>query len=459
MLNKALQKVAVIGAAGKMGSGIALLLCQEMARTEAEKTGNVGGGEYKLTLIDIQDQALFNLKKNLKIQLTKYAEKNINDIRRYFLKNPSIVSNEDVVRTFVEGASDIISLETEIAAAKKSSLVFEAIVEDISTKSMIFSTLAATRLLEQFYFSNTSSIPISLINDTCHLKNRIIGFHFYNPPPVQKLLEMIVPSDTDPKLNALATELSQRLHKTVVHSRDVAGFIGNGHFIREVLFACKQVHELVKTKGISQPMAIYLINRVTQEYLLRPMGIFQLIDYVGIDVCRNIAKVMSAYLPDPTIHEELLDQMMDLGIIGGQYLDGTQKNGFFEYDRHTIKEVYSLDEKKYLSISEGSFQIELDALMSKWPHESLSWRSLQNDPERKPKIRLFFEHLFKADTLAANIAKDFAVNSKKIALQLVQDGVAERIEDIDTVLENGFFHLYGIASLKLPEAIMVKKHV
>lgn len=459
MLDKVLQNVAVIGAAGKMGSGIALLLCQEMARTEAEKTGKVGSGEYKLTLIDVNELSLYALRKNLRTHLTKYAEKNINELRSYFAQDPKLISNEDIIRAFVEGANDIINLQTEIASAKKATLIFEAIHENLSSKSMCFSTLAATRQTEQYYFSNTSSIPISLINDTCHLQNRIVGFHFYNPPAVQRLVEIIAPSSTEPKLLTIADELGKRLNKTLIYSRDVAGFIGNGHFIREVIFACKQVKELMQTKGLSSSKAIYLINRITQDYLLRPMGIFQLVDYVGIDICQNIAKVMSAYLPDSSLQDDLIDNMVASGIVGGQFPDGSQKNGFFQYEHLAIKGVFSLDDKKYHALTEGSHQIEVDALLNKWPHEPLSWKSLQADHDKKSKIDKFLQNLFDSNTLATNLAKDFAVNSKKIVQQLVHNGIAENSEDVDTVLKNGFFHLYGIGSLKVPQEVMVKKHV
>lgn len=457
MLDKALKKVAIIGAAGKMGGGIALLLCQEMARCEAEGTGNVGSGDYKLTLIDVNEQALFALRKHLRAHLTKYAEKNINQLRRYFANNSVLVSNEEIIRAFVEGACDMISLQTEVAAAKNSTLVFEAIIEDIPTKSMVFSTLAATRQLEQYYFSNTSSIPISLLNDTCHLQNRIIGFHFYNPPAVQKLVEIVAPSSTDPKLKELAEELARRLQKTIVRARDAAGFIGNGQFIRELIFACQQAKGLMQTKGISLYKAIYLVNRITQEYLLRPMGIFQTADYVGLDICQNIAKIMSAYLPDRTIHEDLIDQMVAAKEIGGQTVDGSQKNGFFQYENHVITGVYSIEDKRYHALTEGSWYIEMDALLSKWAHEPLSWKSLQSDRERKAKISAFFESLFHATTLAANLATDYAVRSKQIAQNLVNDGIAENIEDVDAVLENGFFHLYGIGSLPVPQEVIIKK--
>ena len=124
-------------------------------------------------------------------------------------------------------------------------------------------------------------------------------------------------------------KLAKRLKKIVVHSKDEAGFIGNGHMMREVVFACKKVEELSRDYSLEE--SIYLINRVTQDWLVRPMGIFQLMDYVGLDVCQHIGHIMRTYLKDPSLKVELIDRIVKNGVLGGQNPDGTQKNGFFSY--------------------------------------------------------------------------------------------------------------------------------
>ncbi len=243
-LDEALQNVAVVGAAGKMGSGISLLLLQEMAHIEAEQKGKAGTGAFRLILIDTSEKGLDALRHYLHEQILKYAEKNINDLRRFYVRNPKLVSNQEIIEAFVEGALDLIHCETSLEKAKHATLIFEAIIEDVEAKVQLFKSLVAGRKDEAYFFTNTSSIPISILNEKAQLHNRLIGFHFYNPPAVQKLLEVIAPDHMEPALKSLALELAKRLRKTVVHSGDVAGFIGNGHFIREALFACHKVHEL-----------------------------------------------------------------------------------------------------------------------------------------------------------------------------------------------------------------------
>lgn len=445
-LDESLKRVAVIGAAGKMGSGISLLLLQEMARTEAERTSRMGGGEYVLTLIDTNEKGLSSLRHYLRNQITRYAEKNINHLRRYFANNSSLVSNEEIVRAFVEGALDITRFETHILSAQNATFVFEAIIEDLSTKSIVLSLLSGTSIRPQYYFSNTSSIPISILNAKSNLAGRIIGYHFYNPPAVQKLIEIVISQDTDLNLSRQALELAQRLQKTVVKSNDIAGFIGNGHFIREVLFAAGTVKELSQSHNIPLSEAILLLNRVTQDFLLRPMGIFQLVDYVGIDVCQNIIRIMNAYLPDPSFCEEIIDLMASRSILGGQYPDGTQKNGFFEYSQSKITAVYSIENHHYHSLDKPRSS---DNLLGPSPDPSLSWKKLQNDRDLAEKLSRFFKRMSEMDSLGATLARNYMSESQRIARYLVTSGVANKIEDVDTVLKNGFYHLYG-SELKRP---------
>lgn len=435
-----LKNVAVIGAAGKMGSGIALLILQEMARLEAEKTGAVGSGLYRLNLIDSYESGLISLRKYLRNQMTKYAEKQINNLRGYFIKNMRLVSNEEIVQAFVEGSMDIVLSDTQVDNAKNSTLIFEAIVEDINIKKDLFSQLKAICKPETLYLSNTSSIPITLLNQLSGLGNRLIGFHFYNPAAVQKLVEIVYPEKHTEQQEQMIKWLTKLLGKTAVAARDVAGFIGNGHFIREVIFACQKVKEL--TKSYTLPQAIFIVNKVTQDFLLRPMGIFQLIDYVGADVCQKIAHIMNEHLHDPSIRAELIDKMVKEKAIGGHHPDGTQKNGFFHYEKNHLTGIYNVESHTYIPIDE-SMKKDAEKVLGTLPSEYPTWKGLANSKEHEERIQKAFADLFEQQTLGAQLAHEFLQNSNQIASHLVQNGVAKTIDDVKTVLNLGFFHLYG----------------
>lgn len=437
-LDEAFKKVAVIGAAGKMGNGISALLNQEMARIEAEKKGLTGSGHYSLTLIDPNEEALFSLKKYLRQQLIRFAEKNIGRLRKYYSSNPKLISNEEIIDDFIQGSQDTIRFETDLQKAKDSTLIFEAISENIPLK---VETMKAIRNHKnQYFFSNTSSIPISLLNRLAQLDNRIIGFHFYNPPIVQKLVELIIPTATQSDLKEMASELVNRLGKVSVNSHDISGFIGNGHFLPEVIFACKLARDLKNRYSFSWEKSIYILNEITKHYLIRPMGIFQLMDFVGIDICNNIATIMREHVPLPELKDEWLEKMCSVGAVGGQYPNGVQKDGCFQYDNTAIKGIYNLEKKRFDSISD--LQLECKQLLESI--EAPSWKNLQNDPEKDKKISLYFNHLNKTKTFAGEIALTFFKKSQEIALGLVKRHVADSIQDVNTVLKNGFFHLYGI---------------
>lgn len=430
MLNEWLKQVAVLGAAGKMGRGIALLLLQEMARVEAETLGTVGSGEYQLTLVDTDEKQLNAIWRYLQPQLVKYATQDINALRRYFSKRSDLVENREMIQAFVEGCLLLLRRSNQVSAVKGSRLVFEAVAEDFSLKKSVYQTISSILEPSTIYLTNTSSIPIEFLDEQSGLNHRLIGFHFYNPPPLQKLLELIPSAQGAPEVKEIAQELGKRLGKKLITSADVAGFIGNGHFMRELCYACERVEALSPTHG--QEGAIHLLNSVTQKLLLRPMGIFQLADYVGIDVCQKILGIMSCHIRGETFHCSLVDEMVSRRALGGQDGKGSQKPGFFAYADGKISGIYNRGEQSYQP---------LDTIPL--PPQAETWARLIKDPNRASKLKAHFDSLWKDQGIEAKEAQAYLLRSRQIAEQLVSSGVATSIEDVNTVLEMGFSHLYG----------------
>lgn len=267
-----MDNVAVIGAAGKMGKGIALLLLQEMA---------LQPGPSSLKLIDTNEAEYYSLKTYLRLQLKRFAEKNITRLRRLYEENLELVSNAEIIHAFVEKAMNFVDCSPLLASVKGSSLVFEAVFESIPLKIEVFKNVHQWAP-KAYVFTNTSSIPIGHLAEESGLEGALIGYHFYNPPAVQKLIEIIPSKFTEPKLEAFAYDLGKRLDKIMVKSADVAGFIGNGHFAAEIVLACQ----------LAQEFSPEMIDEVTRDYLLRPMGIFQLMNYVGLPVIKQILQIM-----------------------------------------------------------------------------------------------------------------------------------------------------------------------
>ncbi len=437
-LDERLTKVAVLGAAGKMGSGITLLLAAEMAKTRLKPENR--DKTFVLHLIDVSEEALAGLISYLRPQLTKVAEKSIVEMRGLYADREDLVENYDIIGEFVEDAMAILRPSTLLESAAGSKLVFEAIVEDESVKLDVLRKVDAL-CPDAFYLTNTSSIPIRVLDGGAGLGGRIVGYHFYNPPAVQRLLELITTQDTKPELVELATELAKRLRKKVFRANDIAGFIGNGHFMRDILHATREVARLAGEMG--EPEAIYVMNRVSQDFMIRPMGIFQLIDYVGVDVCRFIMKVMTEHIEGETLADDLLDRMFDAGIKGGQLASGAQKDGILKYEKGRPVGVYDLAKGEYVMFADGDWAARLDRELGPLPEGHAPWRALLADSKRDEKLAVYFQNLAASDTLGARLARAYLVRSKEIAEKLVADGVANSADDVNGVLTNGFYHLYG----------------
>lgn len=434
-LDSRLRQVAVVGAAGKMGSGIALVLALEMTWRALEH----GDGPWVLSLIDLDDGALQALVRYLREHAGKDAEKQINRLRAAFRDRTDLVDNQDMVQEFVFELLVRLRTGRTLALAKDAHLVFEAAFESEPVKHGIYKELAALCRPDAWFLTNTSSMPIQALAEACGLQGRMIGCHFYNPPAVQKLVEVIQPRDCDPGLVQATALLAHALRKKTVPANDVAGFIGNGHFIRDGLYAIREVERLAGEHGYLPALA--MVDRVSRDWLLRPMGIFQLIDYVGLDVFQLITQVMSQHLGED-LHSSLIDRHLAAGAKGGQTSAGAPKAGFFKYQKGKPAAAYDPAAKDYVDL-EAPWAREALAKLGGLPEPVLTWKGLSRDADPGPKLASWFEAIKGMDTLGARMAKAHFQASRATGLRLVQQGVANRPEDVNEVLKLGFFHLYG----------------
>ena len=431
-----LQHVSVLGAAGKMGSGILLLTAVEMADLSLKPENK--GKPFVLNAIDVSDEALSGVLKYLKAQVLKMAEKKVVALRKVYAGRPDLIDNDEIIEQYIFDVLSIVRPSTRMEAAYDSKMVFEAIKEDPDLKIRIFAGISANNPHQPWFFTNTSSIPITKLDEGAGLGGRIIGFHFYNPPAVQKLVEVIKATNTLPEVEAFALAYAKNLRKIVVPSHDVAGFIGNGHFMRDILHAASEVDKL--GKDFSFVEAVYAMNRISQDFLVRPMGIFQLVDYVGVDVCSFIMSVMDHHLKEETLHCPLLDKLLALGVKGGQYSDGSQKDGILKYEKGRPVAIYDPGTKAYVPISD--FQASVDAKLGTLPAPP-AWKAVVGNKAKEDILRTYFDQLKDASGLGAELARFYATRSCEIGQELVSSGVAGNESDVNTVLLTGFFHAYG----------------
>lgn len=432
-----LQKVSVLGAAGKMGSGILLLTAVEMANLSLKPENK--DKTYVLNAIDLSEDGLAGLMKYLRVQVKKIAEKKMVWLRQAYADRKDLIENGEIIDEYIFDVLNIVRPVTTMESAYSSNLIFEAIAENQELKVKIFSQIDTHNPNKPWYFTNTSSIPIHVLDQEAKLGGRILGFHFYNPPAVQRLVELITIDANGENMKDFAMAYAKSMRKVVVPSNDFAGFIGNGHFMRDSLHGIAEVEKLMKDFSFVE--SVYMINKVSQDFLVRPMGIFQLIDYVGIDVVRFILAVMNPWHKDEDLHSDLLDKLFDMGVKGGQNSDGSQKDGFLKYEKGRPVGIYDPDKKDYVMIKE--FAAKCDEHLGSLPESWKPWKAVNFSKKKTELLETYFGDLNNAKTVGASLAKAYNKKSNEIGLGLVKRGVGHNNDDVNTVMLTGFFHAYG----------------
>jgi len=432
-----LQKVSVLGAAGKMGSGILLLTAVEMAALSMKPENK--GKTFVLNAIDLSEEGLAGLMKYLRAQVRKLAEKKMVLLRQAYADRKDLIENGEIIDEYIFDVMSIVRPVTTMESAYSSNLVFEAIAENQGLKVKIFQQIDEHNPNKPWFFTNTSSIPISVLNKEAGLGGRILGFHFYNPPAVQRLVELITIPENGADMTEFALAFAKNLKKVVVPSNDFAGFIGNGHFMRDSLHGIAEAEKLMKDYSFAE--SIYMVNKVSQDFLVRPMGIFQLIDYVGIDVVRFIMAVMNPYQETENLQNDLLDKLFDMGVKGGQNSDGSQKDGFLKYEKGRPVGIYDPDKKDYVAIAD--FSEKCDALLGAMAESYKPWKAMNFNKKKADLLQSYFDELNGMETMGAKLAKAYNTRSNEIGKQLVNTGVAHNDDDVNTVMLTRFFHAYG----------------
>jgi len=295
-----MKNISVIGA-GTMGNGIAHVFAQ---------TG------FDVTLIDVNaaqlEKAIATITKNLDRQVVKGT---LNEEQK------------------VEALSKIKTNTSISEGVTNADLVVEAATENEKLKLDIFKQMDAAAPTGCILASNTSSISITKIASVTNRPELVIGMHFMNPVPVMKLVEIINGYATSKEVNTIITELSKRLGKIPCTVNDYPGFIANRILMPMINEAIISLFEGVA--GVSE------IDNVMKLGMAHPMGPLQLADFIGLDVCHSILKVLHdgfgnpKYAPCP-----LLTNMVTAGKLGVK-----SGEGFYKYTAGSkelvVSEVFS----------------------------------------------------------------------------------------------------------------------
>jgi 3-hydroxybutyryl-CoA dehydrogenase len=281
-----MNNVSVIGA-GTMGNGIAHVFAQH---------------GFRVTLVDLSyaqlDKAMQTISGNLDRQVAKGSI--TEEKKSATLQN--ITVNSD--------------MNSGVAQAD---LIVEAATENTELKLKIFKQLDAAAPKDCILATNTSSISITKIAAVTQRPEKVIGMHFMNPVPVMKLVEIINGYATDPTVTSTITELSLKLQKVPCVVNDYPGFIANRILMPMINEAIFSLYE-----GVAGTREIDTVMKLGMAH---PMGPLQLADFIGLDVCLAILRVLQEGFGDPKYAPcPLLVNMVTAGKLGVK-----SGEGFYRY--------------------------------------------------------------------------------------------------------------------------------
>ena len=279
------HRLGVVGA-GTMGNGIAHVFAR---------------AGFEVVLYELNEAALERGLATIRTNLDREAAKGKIDPA----EAPAIFARVRPTRTLTE--------------LRDCSLVVEAATERLAVKQEIFRGLDALLGPEAILATNTSSISITKLAAGTTRPDRVIGMHFFNPVPVMALVEVIRGLQTSDATYATVRELALAAGKTPVEVNDAAGFVSNRvlmPLLNEAMFAVME--------GVATAEAVDEIFRLGMAH---PMGPLTLADFIGLDVCLDIMRVLEDGLGDPKYRPcPLLVRMVDAGWLGRK-----SGRGFYKY--------------------------------------------------------------------------------------------------------------------------------
>ena len=282
-----MQNISVIGA-GTMGNGIAHVFAQS---------------GYQVTLIDVSSdalqKALATIAKNMDRQISKGSLSE---------------TDKTAALSRLHTATDVQS-----SGIENSDLVIEAATENVDIKLRIFRQLDQLCNPNCILASNTSSISITKIAAVTQRPDQVVGMHFMNPVPVMKLVEVIRGYATSDAVTAQILRLSESLGKIPVEANDYPGFVANRILMPMINEAICALYE-----GVA---GVYEIDTVMKLGMAHPMGPLQLADFIGLDVCLSISRVLHEGFGNPKYAPcPLLVNMVTAGRLGIK-----SGEGFYDY--------------------------------------------------------------------------------------------------------------------------------
>lgn len=283
-----IKKVLVIGA-GAMGGGIAQLCAQQ-------------GLDAIITDIDL------SLSKAAKTRIDKGLAKRVEKGK---------VSEDEKL--------DVLSRITtagDLSPAKTADIIIESVVENIDIKKKVFAEIDVLAPSETIFATNTTSLSISDMADATGRPEKFVQMHFFNPPTIMKLVEIMPGKKTSPETLVTAEAFARQLGKdpVVCKNEAPAGIVSRilGQLLNEATW--------LVASGVADPADVDKAMKLGANH---PMGPLQLIDMIGIDIHRAKMETLRNKLDDPRYqHPQLIDEMISKGSLGRK-----SGKGFYNYEK------------------------------------------------------------------------------------------------------------------------------
>ncbi|MDA8336780.1 MAG: 3-hydroxyacyl-CoA dehydrogenase family protein [Peptococcaceae bacterium] len=283
----AVKKILVVGA-GNMGAGIAQLCAQQ---------------GFEAVLSDIS----LDFCKNAKARIEKGLQKRVDQGKMAEAEKASVLSR--------------ISLAGDLTPARECDFVIESVLEQIEIKRKVFAQLDDLARSDVIFATNTTALPISEIAEATRRPEKVVQMHFFNPPTIMKLVEIMPGRKTAPETLKAAAEMAKLLGKdpVVCKNEAPAGIVSRvlGQLLNEATW--------LADSGVAEPADIDKAMKLGANH---PMGPFELLDLIGLDVHRAKMQTLAGSLNDPRYkHPKIIDKMIEEGRLGKKV-----GKGFYSYE-------------------------------------------------------------------------------------------------------------------------------